>query len=93
MPNIADAIAIALVAVSKLRPELPPVVSPNETVAIERTDPGNFVWPTPNAPQLTAAPPARIIGGKPCALVSSENMVVNANTAFGFLNPSRSKRF
>jgi hypothetical protein len=50
MPNIADAIAMALVAASKLRPELPTVVSPTETVAIERTDPGNFVWPTPNAP-------------------------------------------
>ena len=45
---------MALVAASKLRPELALVVSPTETVAIERTDPGNFVWPIPNAPELTS---------------------------------------
>ena len=65
---------MALVAASKLRPELALVVSPTETVAIERTDPGNFVWPIPNAPELTSTRLTLIIRSKPwCVGIGREN--------------------
>ena len=48
---------MALVAASKLRPELALVVSPTETVAIERIDPGILSGPSPtplNSPSTRA---------------------------------------